>query len=76
MFKGNVSLVICHFFLAVLSSGGQNTDPQSMDYPYRLPSNGLCYWSLVIRVGNWVNEVLGQFSQYKDPKWNLIHSVS
>ena len=27
-------------------------------------------------LGNWVNEVLGQFSQYKDPKWNLIHSVS
>ena len=27
-------------------------------------------------IGNWVNEVLGQFSQYKDPKWNLIHSVS
>jgi len=27
-------------------------------------------------LGNWVNQVLGQFSQYDDPKWNPIHSVS
>ena len=27
-------------------------------------------------LGNWVNQLSGQFSWYNDPKWNLIHSVS
>ena len=27
-------------------------------------------------LGNWVNQVSGQFSQDNDYKWNLIHSVS
>ena len=31
-------------------------------------------WSLGL--GNWVIQVSGQFSQYNNSKWNLIHSVS
>ena len=27
-------------------------------------------------LGNRVNQVLGQFFHYNDPKWNLIRSVS
>ena len=27
-------------------------------------------------LGNWVIQVSGQFSQYNNSKWNLIHSVS
>ena len=31
---------------------------------------------MALKFGDWVNQVSGQFSQYTDPKWNLIHSVS
>ena len=31
---------------------------------------------LGLGLGNGVNQVSDQFSQFNDPKWNLIHSVS
>ena len=37
-------------------------------------ANGSGVWWL--ELGNWVNEVSGHFSQYNDPTWNLIYSVS
>ena len=54
---------------------GQNTDPHSMNYPNDYPKMDYATEVKWLGLGNWVNEVLGQFSQCKDPKWNLIHSV-
>ena len=39
--------------------------------------NAEWFWSLVIGVRKLkLNEVSGYFSQYNDPTWNLIYSVS
>ena len=47
--------------------GGQNTDPQFMDYPR------VVWW---LRLGNWVNQVPFRVIILGTLTWNLIHSVS
>ena len=55
-----------------MSGGGQNTDPQSMDYP-KMDYTNVIEWS---GLENRVNQAWGQFSKRNNPKWSLIHSVS
>ena len=47
--------------------GGQNTDPQFMDYPR------VVWW---LGLGNWVNQVPFRVIILGTLTWNLIHSVS
>ena len=75
--NGNQNWLLMDLHTKVINmGGGQITDPQSMDSPHGLWTTLKWTTPLNFGLGNWVNRVSGQFSQYQDFKWNLIHSVS